>query len=300
MRAQYVYDESVIGTSEPIYIQHLRWRPASGSTAIGPLSFDVKIDLSTSGLASASALGTTFSANHGADRRTVHDGWISVPYQTLSGNPREFPISVKLATPFYYDPTAGPLVVDIVYRGGSGSGFLTCDGPLSAGAHRVVHLSNPNAAIANFGPQDYGYSIALCGTSCNGTAVSYGTACAGSNGVPINATLGLPTIPNPSFRLRLRNGPSSRPAALWLGFNPVSIDLTGAGATGCFLLNTVDLAALNAVTNSLGDASIFAPIPLDPLLQGGTVYSQWVAIDPGAGRPLPIVTTDGLRLTLCF
>jgi V8-like Glu-specific endopeptidase len=300
MRAQYVYDESVIGTSEPIYIQHLRWRPASGSTAIGPLSFDVKIDLSTSGLASASALGTTFDANHGANRRTVHDGWVSVPYQTLSGGVREFPISVKLATPFYYDPAAGPLVVDLVYRGGSGSGFLSCDGPSAGGAYRVVHTSNPSAAVANFGPQNFGYSISLCGTSCNGTAVSYGVACAGTNGVPVNATLGLPTIPNPSFRLRLRNGPTSRPAALWLGLTPVSIDLTGAGANGCFLYNAVDLAALNAFTNALGEASIAAPIPLDPLLSGGIVYSQWVAIDPGVARALPVVTTDGLRLTLCF
>jgi len=34
----------------------------------------------------------------------------------------------------------------------------------------------------------------LGGEGCNGQAVNYGAACAGSNGTPINTTRGLPTI----------------------------------------------------------------------------------------------------------
>jgi hypothetical protein len=301
MRAMYAYDETSVATTKPITIQHLRFRPISGAGAIGPVSYDVRIDMSTSALASASALSTTFATNHGSNLRTVFNGTVSIPYTVLSSDPREFPLSIKLNSPFYWNPASGPLIVDIRSNGiigGANSRWF--DGVNNATVNRVAHLSDRNAAVADFGPQSFALALSLCGEDCNGTAVNYGAACAGSGGTPINSTVGLPQIPNPNFAFRLRNGPASQPAALWLGFFQTSVDLTGLGATNCFLLNTLDIASVTTATNASGIATFNAPIPLDPFLDGGVFYSQWVAIDPGAPRPLPVITSDGQRIRLCF
>ncbi|MBL8901389.1 MAG: hypothetical protein JNM84_27430 [Planctomycetes bacterium] len=301
MRAMYAYDETSVATTKPITIQHLRWRPTSGTTSIGPVSYDVRIDMSTSALASASAITTTFATNHGSNVSTVFNGTVSIPYTALSANPRDFPLSIKLDAPFYWNPASGPLIVDIrsngIIGGANSAQFDGFNGPAT---YRVVHQSNRNATVADFGPQSFGLTISLCGEDCNGTAVNYGAACAGSAGTSINSTLGLPQIPNPTFGFRLRNAPASQPAALWLGFAQTSIDLTGLGANNCFLLNSLNLASVTTATNGSGIATYNAPIPNDPLLNGGIFYSQWVAIDPGAPRPLPVITSDGQRITLCF
>ncbi|MBL8901392.1 MAG: trypsin-like peptidase domain-containing protein [Planctomycetes bacterium] len=301
-RWQYMYGPTTLGTTQPIYIQHLRFRPDEAATSIGPASFTCTIDLSTAATTPAT-MSSTFDTNHGANRARVFDGTFSVPFTTGLGDPRLFPVSVQLDTPFYYDPAAGPLLLDIRMLGLSGSSanfdttFTVTPAPDD---RRMGHSSDPNAAVANFSPQRNGLALSLCGVGCNALAVSYGTGCAGTNGTPINTTRGLPTIPNPNFGYRMVSGPASQTAALWMGISSLNLDLSGAGATGCFLLNTLDIASFSSATNASGEALIASPVPSDPLLDGLTVFVQWVAIDPGAPRSLPVVLSNGLRITLCF
>ena len=81
MRFQYMHGPSTLGTTEPIYIQHLRWRPDEAATTFGPASFTCTIDLSTAATTTAT-MSTTFNNNHGADRARVPEG-VTMPPGTL-------------------------------------------------------------------------------------------------------------------------------------------------------------------------------------------------------------------------
>lgn len=300
-RAMYAYDGASMATTKPIYIQHLRWRPESGATTFGPVSYDVRIDLSTGAIQNAASLSTTFASNHGSNQRTVFNDVVSIPYVGAISDPDQFELSIQLNEPFLWIPQNGPLIVDIRSDGiVGGSNGWPFDGFSGAGVGRVVHQTNANATTADFGPQTFALALSLCGVDCNAQAVNYGAACVGSAGTPSNSTLGLPVIPNPTFGSRLLNGPASRPAALWIGTNPAAIDLTGLGATNCFVLNTIDFVSISTSTNAAGRAQVVTPVPNDPNLDGLMLYTQWIALDPLAPRPLGIVTSDGVRVKLCF
>ena len=124
------------------------------------------------------------------------------------------------------------------------------------------------------------------------SAVSFGNGCAGGGASPLAlAPVGLPTIGNAGFAMRVTGGPSA-PVGV-VGFSvlalPAPIPLPG----GCeFWLDPASF-----LTGFPLDAAgrVGLPIPNDPSLLGVSFPAQGVV--PAAGTGLP-ATSNALRLTL--
>ena len=299
-RAMYQYDPSVIATDRPLYIQHLSWRP-DGSNVVGPVSYTCTIDLSTSAVA-AGAMTPTFNNNHGSDRARVFDGTFSVAFQDSYTDPRQFPISVKLDQPFYYDPANGPLLVDIRMLDTNGA-TTTCDGSFGAGLSRFAHLSNADANIADYpssgNPQQFGLNLRLSGEGCNATSVNYGVACAGSNGQASCVNVGLATLPSPDFAIGLRNGPVNSFGFLVVGVSQTSIPLAIIGAPGCLSLTPGEIGAFGVPTSATGLANYPLPLPGGSNFNGFQFMTQWVSLDLGANQ-LGLTYSNGQLHTVCY
>ena len=294
-RSLFSYDGALLRRSEPQQIRQLGWRHR-GSGAYGPMIYTCTIDLSTG--SGAGSLSPIFDRNHGGDRLRVFDGKFSVPYTETSGNPNDFACTVKLDRPFLWDPSRGPLIVDVRALDVSGNLVTRFDGSHRAGLRRIADRNDADATRATIGPDDFGLDLSIGGAGCNALAETYGAACAGSNGLPINTSVGLPRIPNAEFEYRLVRGPHDSPAALVLGSSPSALDLSGAGATGCSLYSPGNFAIVPVRTNARGRAWVPSPIPNDPTLAGGRVFASWVCFDAGANAA-DLVTSGGLALTLC-
>ncbi|MEZ5962411.1 MAG: LamG-like jellyroll fold domain-containing protein [Planctomycetota bacterium] len=109
------------------------------------------------------------------------------------------------------------------------------------------------------------------------SAGTFGTACAGPNGLPVVAGFGLPQLGNATFRVDLTNAEPSRPCALVLGVTPATFgtfDLSGILGSGC-LLQTDPFAILFNGTGATG-ATQALPIPSGANLHGAHLYAQWV------------------------
>ena len=128
-----------------------------------------------------------------------------------------------------------------------------------------------------------------------------GQGCAGSNGlVQCNYVNSLPTSPNASFAITLSNAPPSATAFLVIGLSDtvwgpftLPLPLAGFGAPGCFLRVSLDFPFL-AVTGASGAASVSLPIPAG---LAGTVYSQWIVLDPAANA-LGFAFSEGRRIDI--
>lgn len=298
MRVMYAYPGSTLGVTDPVEISHLSWRPDGAATTFGPLTTSLRIDLSTGGTL---PLSTTFAANHGADQITAFNGEVSVPYYTgRAVDPEDFAMVVKLDRPFRWVPARGPLIVDMrKFADVGGSHGSLGDGINTAGLSRVAHLTNANAAIGDFGPQTFVLALRLGGEGTNATVTPYGPGCVGTNGVPINSSIGRPWLGNPDFAYALfRARPSTSAILLW-GLAPANTNLGVIGAPLCFLLHDALLGSIGAATDGAGTAISASPVPSTPSLAGVTIRTQWLVVDPaGAGTPVPIAMTPGAAITL--
>lgn len=298
MRVMYAYPGSTLGVTDPVEISHLSWRPDGTAATFGPLTTSLRIDLSTGGTL---PLSTTFASNHGSDQVTAFNGDVSVPYYAGKAvNPEDFAMVVKLDRPFRWDPSRGPLIVDMrKFADVGGSHGSPGDGINTAGLSRVAHLTNANATIGDFGPQTFVLALRLGGEGTNATVTPYGPGCVGTNGVPINSSISRPWLGNPDFAYALfRARPATSAILLW-GLAPANTNLGVIGAPLCSLLHDAVLGSIGAATDAAGTAISPSPVPNTPSFAGVTIRSQWLVIDPaGAGTPVPIAMTPGAAITL--
>ncbi len=145
------------------------------------------------------------------------------------------------------------------------------------------------------------YSVAHTGTplgNVNGLFSVYGAGCVGSvSGGPNITSAGVPrlgenwrviaTTAKPSTNALLIVGASG---SVW-GTTPLPFDLSGIGATNCWINASVD-ATVPTTTTTSGDAWAYLRIPSTLPFLGGAFYTQWLVVDPGV-NPLGIVTTQG-------
>ncbi len=115
LRLQQVYSASEFGTRR-LLITDLEFRPdaAQGLDFLGFID-DVQINLSTTS-AAVDGLSATFAANVGADNIIVyprHNLTLSSNFNGPALGPKNFDISIRLNTPFVYDPAAGNLLLDV-------------------------------------------------------------------------------------------------------------------------------------------------------------------------------------------
>jgi hypothetical protein len=126
---------------------------------------------------------------------------------------------------------------------------------------------------------------------------SFGTACAGTAGMPQLAANGLPWLGN-TVTLSLTSLPTNTVALLCLGYSNTSwpplalpFSLAAAGMPGCTLYASGQLivpAIVNGTTASLPLA-----IPQGPELLGAPFYAQSLVLDPPANAPGLTVSNAG-------
>ncbi|MFO1078228.1 MAG: hypothetical protein U1E73_10960 [Planctomycetota bacterium] len=282
------------GITAVTQVRSLRFRPQS--TAFGPTTYTCTIDLSNPSNTPATIV-TTFDQNHGANRVRVFDDQFSVPFGTRSATDTAFPIEVKLQRPFTWDPVAHPyLCVDFAVTNRVGSPIqaettfnLTVDD---------ARLTASSATATTGTPQPIALLMQIGGEQANGLAVNYGAGCPGTNGAPVCTTVGLPCLPNPDFRIRLRNGPGNALAFLTVGLGAATVPLQGA--PGCNLLHDVALGTFGiAITDPSGDGSFPLPLLGGAVFDGLRIRAQWVALD-AAANAAGLSTSDAETLTLRF
>jgi hypothetical protein len=122
-RYQQVYASSQFGSGG--FITQLAFRPDglvghAFSVTIG----NIQIDLSTT-LAAPDALSSTFASNVGPDDTIVFSGPLnfSSSFTGPVGGPKAFDIVIDLTTPFFYNPAAGNLLLDVRNFSGEPSGL---------------------------------------------------------------------------------------------------------------------------------------------------------------------------------
>src|SRR5258706_965280 len=111
------------------FITGIAFRRDAGWPAFSATLRAMQINLSTTAKA-PDGLASTFASNVGADDTIVFVGSLSLS-STATGRPAGFDILIPLATPFFYDPAAGNLLLDVLNRDGGTSSPL--DAVLASG-----------------------------------------------------------------------------------------------------------------------------------------------------------------------
>jgi hypothetical protein len=121
LRYQQVYASSQFGAVPPggAFITALAFRVGAGWGAFAATLPNVQIDLSTTPKV-PDGLDTTFANNVGPDDTIVYSGALTLS-SVDGGSPTPFDIIIPLTTPFWYDPPAGDLLLDVRNFGGGSS-----------------------------------------------------------------------------------------------------------------------------------------------------------------------------------
>ncbi|HEB54207.1 MAG TPA: hypothetical protein ENI87_13220 [bacterium] len=113
-RVQYVYDGVLF--QGPVTITGLRFRLDGGSTATTKV-VDCEMSMSTMPTPLI-AMNTDFASNRGADEAVVLSRQLlTLPAQGTAATPSPFLAEIPLTTAFVYDPSNGPLVLEVVVHG---------------------------------------------------------------------------------------------------------------------------------------------------------------------------------------
>ncbi|MCA8951428.1 MAG: hypothetical protein KDE27_18110 [Planctomycetes bacterium] len=294
MRVQYAYDASALGSTGVQEIHQLGWRLDSSNTvSYGPASYPVTIDLSTGPMPAAN-LTAVFDNNHGSDRVRVFDGAVNAPFRDGPVAPLDFSITATLDRPFRWNPAAGPLIVDIRTPQGLLAGTIgrRATGKSGPGAMRVTHRTDPNASVADLGPQNYAFDLRINGPWCRGHVEPYGVPCGGL----LALTRGDAALGTTDFTIELHNAPAGKIAPAGFALGKASIDLSPFGAVGCTGLTTGDLGVIWFVTDPAGVARTTMPLPNAPGLQRLRFFQQWLVLDQAA--PGGVLAAGGLQITV--
>ena len=134
--------------------------------------------------------------------------------------------------------------------------------------------------VVQFGGWNFQTFTALADTREYGArSRTFGTGCAGSNGVPALAAVDAPRL-GQNYTLNLTNlNPSIGIAVMVLSLTQIpATSLSGIGMTGCNAYMTADL--LLTLSASAGAASLTTGIPSTISLMGTPLFSQGISVDP--------------------
>jgi hypothetical protein len=140
VRYQQVYSASQFGSTDPLTISQISFRP-DGAVSDADLTVfftSVRIDLSTTSRTPAT-LSSTFADNVGADNATVFDSFVftNAPVTGPAGGPKDFTITFSI-TPFVYDPSEGDLLMDV--RAFTSSGGIEDNLDAQSGSPFTAHV----------------------------------------------------------------------------------------------------------------------------------------------------------------
>ena len=224
-------------------------------------------------------MSTDFATNRGSDHLKVFDGFVGLPASPPPMSPPatwDFPFAVEIPfdTPFVYQ--SGALCVETVTKG-----------------------SNANSPW---------WPIDASITPFTGTVSAFGTSCIPGMGLaPAGADVGSMTIGSTGiFYLRGMHAPGLAVCMLGLsnsqfGSLQLPIDLGPVAAPGCSLYTSSSLLIPASLVVPQGSPSGTATAPFDlpvnPGLQGVTLYAQWALAETGV-NPLGVSFSNGVAATV--
>jgi hypothetical protein len=154
LRSQQVYGASQFSAIAQGggWIDAISFRVDAGSTlGAATTATNLQINLSTTAKA-PDGLSSTFAQNVGANDKVVFGpaSLALIGYHSGSTTPQSFSIRIPFSTPFFYDPNAGNLVMDVRNFTG-GSSFGVFDGQLTIGdsVSRVVGFVDAPSMFAS-------------------------------------------------------------------------------------------------------------------------------------------------------
>jgi hypothetical protein len=131
------------------WITQFALRPdAASGAAFSETLTNVQINLSTTKRPSNS-LSKTFASNVGSDETVVSSGALALSsaFSGPDGGPKDFDIIITLKTPFWYDPSAGNLLIDVRnFSGGRTSQLDAQDAPDTTSRIWSLDVDSPTAA----------------------------------------------------------------------------------------------------------------------------------------------------------
>ncbi len=130
-------------------------------------------------------------------------------------------------------------------------------------------------------------------TSAPATYARFGTGCASSTGLPELNARSLPWI-GTDLEFEVTGVPPGGVALLAAGFMPVQISLAAIGVPGCVVLADPLAIASLPVSPVTGHPGISLPIPMNPVLLGGTLYAQGIVFEPTGGGRLSLTARGDL------
>lgn len=134
---------------------------------------------------------------------------------------------------------------------------------------------------------------------------TYGRGCAGTGAIiPAIGSQGTASIGATGFAITCGRGLGGAPALFCLGVNSASwsgVPLPFSLGGGCLLyqdlVNAISIV-LQGSGAGKGSASVPLPIPNQPALAGGTVFAQWLVLDPAAANAFGLATSNAGRIGL--
>ena len=138
VRYMQIFDASQFAGSGPIHITQFANRPDAIPGPSGPRFPTLQIFVSTT-TRTVAGLSTTFANNTGLDNTLVFSGPLTLATANLPGpgNTKQFDIVFPFTTPFFYDPSAGNLLIDLRLSSSTGTNNIVRD----------THSGDPNAKL---------------------------------------------------------------------------------------------------------------------------------------------------------
>lgn len=276
----------------PSLLQDLAFLPMLNDGAFGIYHYDrLTITLAQT---SSAVLSTTFATN-----LTVNPAVVLVRfdhYWTPNGhaNPAMWPAAIGIDVPYAFDPALGNLVIDIEAHGAAqiaGTGFY---GFVRSTTQTVAAYNWGAVPPASGAVQTAGLVVIVLRDTAS--FEEFGRPCATSqNTMPFvfDETFGQPKLGS-TQRLDLVSGLPNCPAIMIGGFSLPSVELGAAGAPGCVLYPSFDLAEV-VVLDGNGEYTRSIGIPNVAVLAGLRVWFQFALVDPPANS-LGIAMSSYVRL----
>ena len=255
VRFQQVLDQSAIAQTNAVITQLAFRRDSSNTTNFNPKSWSYQITLYETAIG-PTAMTNNWAANrNGAGGTVVFNSALNLPFSAISyPAPSPFALQIPLTTPFTYTVANGHLLLEVL-----GSDPADLFDPWRADAEtQWTTVRGDQTTVA---------------PKCTGTTNESITLTPSATTIVLggNMSVGIVTVPTGLPSVHWIGG-SNRD---WLGI-PLPLDLTPAGAPGCNL--GTGIAAMQSTATS----PLLWPIPSDPALQDAIVFTQALALAPGA------------------
>ncbi|GAB4139778.1 MAG: hypothetical protein Fur0037_06130 [Planctomycetota bacterium] len=188
LRTMALYDSTNFTNASigsPITITGLRWRAEGGSQSwTGGVYRDVEIRMATSA-ADAMSPASSFGGNLGPDAVTVYRGPVTIaPAPLVVGTPGPWFVEVRLTRPFFYDPAAGDLAIDVDISNANGANWqggttpaLDVDRSFSTLASRIWGSSQYPGTNGTQAPFGIVCEVSYVPVAGHASAVPHGVGC---------------------------------------------------------------------------------------------------------------------------